>query len=1053
MRKIYLLCILVLVSSFSFAQSASDSIKGQIMYGSNKDNLGGVEVLSVKPHAHLGYSNSDGTFKVKAKVGDLLEFSLVGYETKKIKATYGDMIVVMVETKGGLNDVSVMSFRNVKKDLITGATQTITSEDIKDQPAASVVDLLQGKVAGLNIQNNTGQPGAIGTINMRGLNGGNVSGGNNAFLTPTSPLFVVDGVPVDANTDYSYGANTGGTGLSPIALIPPDDIESLTVLKDAAATALWGSRGAYGVIIVTTKRGKSKIPIVDFNGMYFYSSVPELRPTLGGKDERDARLKELFENDTAAYNAYAKVMANSTPFLSDSLNPYYNNATDWQSVFYLPQSNYSATLNVSGGDDKFNYKSSFNYYNQKGIIEGTGYERYSVNLNGLYQPSPQFKLMVSLNSSLGSKKNGSGVGLLQTGVATSGNASSLLPPPSRYSDNATASATLATGDNSQTLQVLPSIDITYRPIDGPVNSLSINSSTNFNLNTNVQNAYQLGYTNGNHGVTKAYNDRTETFYNRNSINYQAVVQNVHTFTAFVFDEINSKKFTPYQYNLNGSSSDYIQTPGGSDLYTSTFGTLGSATELRTAAFGGAFSYNYKRKYVLDFQYRTDKSSNNGPLAGWKTNPSLSARWNFDKEKFIQSFNNSNWLDYGSVRLSYGKTTVPTGDIFSTYGTYAGGSTYNGGQTIYIDNDQIPNTNYVPTTITELDFGFEIGLWHNKVNFIYDYYYKQNDNQSMNFDLPSTSGFSQILTNDYSSVNYGHEFTLNVSPLSEQSKWIWRLSANLTINRNILTVLPNNLRQMTTGAGGDVPILHRLGRNDITMLMYETKGVYRTESDIPISPFTGLPLQIRNNDGALTYAEVGDPAWVDVNGDYIIDDNDLLPLGNPVPRVFGGITSNLTYKSWQLTTSVSFTLLRDIINTALAERLQSYGNPLSSTYGLYPIGDIDYFSPVSNPDGKYPYPFDYRRYSAVNPFRADQTLFMEDGSYWKLGQVTLSYSVDPKFAAKLKMSQLRFYATANNVLILSPYSGPNPENVSSVGRDDSGGYPNPKTYSLGVQVRF
>src|SRR5690606_34829909 len=314
-------------------------------------------------------------------------------------------IDVRLQSSENLIDaVTVTSgYQTKERALNTGSVVTISGKDIQGQPAGDVISLLQGRVAGLNIQNNTGAPGMRGTVTIRGISNINVSGtGNESFLTPTSPLYVIDGVPVDDNTEFSYGFQQAGPGVSPASQIPPEDIEEVSVLKDAAATSLYGSRGAYGVILITTKRGKSKIPVVRYNGSAFASMVPKLRSVIGGREERMMRINQIMQFDTSYYHAVD--MVNNTPFLSDSLNAYYNNSTDWQSYFYKPTTNHTHNLNISGGDVRFNYKAALGFFDEKGIQENTGYSRYNLNMNMIYNPVDRFRLESQLNNSIQRQK-------------------------------------------------------------------------------------------------------------------------------------------------------------------------------------------------------------------------------------------------------------------------------------------------------------------------------------------------------------------------------------------------------------------------------------------------------------------------------------------------------------------------------------------------------------------------------------------------------------------------------------------------------------------------
>ncbi|HEU4610399.1 MAG TPA: TonB-dependent receptor plug domain-containing protein, partial [Chitinophagaceae bacterium] len=389
---------LTLCSADSLAQNKI-TIKGVIRDKNNNAGLAGVTISAGKPPKGIGFSNSDGAFSVSVVPGTELRFSFTGYETitRMVKPGTSSIEINMAPKDDAMTEVVVQGFKSQTRETTTGSSVVISGKDLQDVPVSNVVELLQGKVAGLNIQNNSGSPGGMGTINMRGLSSVNIS--SDGFLTPTSPLFVIDGVPVDLNTNYEYGFQGGGPGISPLALIPPEDIEQMDFLKDAAATSQYGSRGAYGVIIVTTKRGKSKVPIIQYSANFFVKSPPKLRNVIGGKEERLSRINAIMNYDTSY--AAAQALINETDFLSDSLNPYYNNATNWQDYFFRTTYNQQHNLSISGGDVKFNYKTNMNYYQESGIIENTGFKRYSLSMNANYQPTTNFKAMINLGTSLG----------------------------------------------------------------------------------------------------------------------------------------------------------------------------------------------------------------------------------------------------------------------------------------------------------------------------------------------------------------------------------------------------------------------------------------------------------------------------------------------------------------------------------------------------------------------------------------------------------------------------------------------------------------------------
>ncbi|ULT28100.1 TonB-dependent receptor plug domain-containing protein [Sphingobacterium sp. E70] len=408
-------------------------VKGTVK-GANNRPLAGVSIKLENPKRDLGKTGDDGRFVVSVPTNGVMVFSYQGYGTVKQPVTAGktEYSISMESKAQELEETVVVGYQQRKRETLTGSVVTISGKEIQDIPSGNFVDLLQGKVAGMNIQNNTGSPGMRGTIAVRGISNFNVSGsGDNTFLTPTSPLFVIDGVPIDDNSGYEYGFETAGPGVSPISMIPPEDIEDITVLKDAQATALYGSRGAYGVILVRTKRGNSKIPLVQYQGQFFMSAVPQLRKVIGGRDERMVRVEQILMNDTTLAAAIRRI--NDSPMLADSLNPYYNNSTDWQSYFYRNTYNQTHNVNISGGERVFNYKVNMNYYDENGIIANTGFKRYTVQSNMQYEPNDRFRMMANVNANLAQNQMGSGNAAMQTGVGKSVNTTSLYPAPSLFS--------------------------------------------------------------------------------------------------------------------------------------------------------------------------------------------------------------------------------------------------------------------------------------------------------------------------------------------------------------------------------------------------------------------------------------------------------------------------------------------------------------------------------------------------------------------------------------------------------------------------------------------
>ncbi|QNA45720.1 SusC/RagA family TonB-linked outer membrane protein [Lacibacter sediminis] len=1056
-------CIGILALALLFAVNAKAqnkiTVKGVVKDNAQQTAMQGVTVSTAKPSKTIATTDANGAFTVTVDAGTELVFTHSGYAAiRKTFLSSNSSVTISLSVKDNtMQEVVVQGFRQKTKETATGSSTVVSGKALQDVPVSNVVELLQGKVAGLNVQNNSGSPGGMGTINLRGISSINIS--SDGFLTPTSPLFVIDGVPVDVNTNYEYGFQSGGAGINPLALIPPEDIEQMEVLRDAAATSVYGARAAYGVIIVTTRRGKSKVPIVQYSSNFFVKAPPRLREVLGGKEERLFRIRTILDYDTSA--AAAQALINQTPFLSDSLNPFFNNSTNWQDYFFRTTYNQQHNVSIRGGDDRFNYKTNLNYYQENGIVQNTGFKRYSLSMNAQYAPTNQLRMLVSLSSSLGQKQNGSGVGLIQTGVASGGSSSSLLPSPSLFSENNSALAAARVTNNNKTANISSSLDLSYEPLKG----LRIGNLLSYNFNSGTADRFTPSFLSNGSSESYSYNDRTYTLYNRSIINFTKTLYNLHNFNAFVFNEINSYGYRANAVRLDRTANDQITGPIGYGWGSSRGGTLNNIRETRQHGYGGSVSYNFDRKYVIDFNIRFDGLSTTGSKQPYSQNPSVSARWNFNREKWLEKIT---WLSYGSARASWGRNIKPTGTIFDTYGRYIVGLPYNNNPTVTIDYATVPNENFLPETQTSTNAGIELGLFNNALQLTYETYYRSIDNQIMKIKLANTSGFAELQTNAVSLVNYGMEWSATVRMFKQSKPFQWTLSVNGAFNREILTKLPDNLRQLRQEVkdnGSDVPVIYRIGRNAISNLIYHTQGVYASTSDVPVNMATGRRQQLGSGTGY--YFQGGDPRWTDVNGDYIIDEKDLLPIGNPIPKVNGGILSQMQFKNFQLNINASYTLFRDLLNASLSKTMQNFGNPASvgsngqpiQPGALVPIDQYNYWKPSGSDKGsgtvnaQYPNPFDFRRAGVMQPFRSNQTLFLEDGSYWKINNIVLAYNMDRKFISRFKMTSCRLTLTANNVFTFSNYSGPDPELVTQLGRDNSGGYPNARSYAVGLNVQF
>lgn len=1055
MRNIVYILIAVCLGSF-FNVKAQDRNTVTGVVHDSKTNLP-VTDATIIAGARGSQTDSSGRFSIVAPPGTKIIVSHIGYlqATHVVKEGENNITIRIVEDEQSTSNEEVVTvgFTKRAKTLSTAATYIITADDIKDQPVSNLSDALQGKIPGVNIQNNNGMPGARGAIFQRGLSSLNVSGsGDQAFLESSQPLYVIDGVPIDVNNDYEYGFTQAGPQANPLNVIPAEDVESVEVLKDAAATVLYGSRGVNGVWIINTKKGKTEKPEVNYSGNVNVSLVPKLREVVGGRLERDIRLNQILNNNINN-NPYAGARyANSLLFLSDSLNPYYNNSTDWQSYFYGPVVGQSHNLSFRGGSPAFNYKVNVGYTNQKGIIRNTGFKRYNINMNTTYQKN-KFTMFAAINAANKTANNGSGAGLLQQGVASSGAASTLLPPPDIYNTDALAAFKLQNDDLIKTL--MSNLDMNYKILPNLIfrtlGSIEYNSYNSNAFYPSFLNSRDYGIEVGSDPKSQynSYNRITNKYYNRNQLSYSVSFnEEKHNFSTYIFNDLDIYLDKTSKLLLYGSPNDNIIGPYGYNLGQSVYGILGAPRNERIFGYGGNISYNYLQKYILSLDLRRDRTSVNGPMVGFSTNPAISGRWNFYKEKFVQDWN---IFSNGAIRASWGKNIVPQGDIFTLYGRYLPQGTYMGQPTVGQSYETAPNAFFKPKSATTFNLGVDIAFKKIGLAITYEGYYRTIEDHLWSVDLPDEQGYNKFGTNDASMVNYGHELNMSMPILNKGFKWF--ASANAAYNKNILTRLPNNwgeqiLYPSSDPAGLNVPIFYKVGINSLSNLLYISNGVYATDAEVPVDPNSGKKQRIGNN-----FLKAGDPRFADINGDYIIDARDLVPVGDPMPKVTGGFTNRFTYKNYSLTLNTVFTLFRDVINTPLAEKFRAYYEPDKLSRSFPSLDGYNVWMPGNTSGASYAYPYDYERNKLMDVYRYNQTLFMEDGSYFKILSATFSYQFDKAFLRRLKIRDMRAFVTGQNLYTYTKYSGPNPETVTDLGRDLRSSYPYPKIVSFGINATF
>ncbi len=1052
--KLQKLIILILsIFSLQFAYAQNQNLRGRVVDESN-NGIAGVTVVNAATNRAITATDDNGNFGVSVAPNTALIFKAVGFNQRRVtvRANQTTLTVQMSSTQDQVEEVVVRGYVARKKENTTGSSFTLGEKDIRDVPTANLEQLMQGKVPGLNVQVNTGAPGFRGSTQIRGLSTLSTTGsGSESILMPTSPLYVIDGVPMDADRASEFGLQQQGPGISPLSLIPPEDVQSIEILKDAQATSLYGSQGAYGVIIITTKRGNSPVPRINYTHSTFLKTPPKLRETLGGNLERQIKIWQII-NNARTQAEIDRIM--QTPMLADSLNAFFNNSTNWQSLYYQNTFNQNHNLSLDGGNEILSYKSNLGYYGETGVIKNTGFNRYSANLRMDYRPTKRFEFTGQVFAQLGKQNKGDGTGILQTGVSTGGMNSTLLPPPGFFSaDNDYIAAIRTKNDNSSKL-IRPYVEGKFEILPG----LRLQSAMSYEFASNNEDKFTPAAAAGQFSEVYSFAGRESNLYNRNILNYTKDINEDHNIFINLFNEVRHNQRQNTITKQARTPNDQFEGPLGFDGYFSRGGgVLSNFRNEKALSFALATTYSYKSKYILDLSYRLDGSSANGFKNLYTKNPAVGVRWNAHHEEWIKSLP---WINLASLRFTWGVNVMPTSTLERIYGKYDISGLYNQINGIGINYEFIPNPNLLPVTSMQYNLGVDLTFLNNKIEIIYDTYYKKVDNLLFESFLNNTSGFDKLHSNDAGLANYGHEIALNFRPLSVNSPFNWTLSINGAYNQDILLQLPSNFRGQFIKWDDQSDKLHmvnRVGTSALSNYLLQNIGVYATDADVPVDPATGL--RYRTSDG--TFFQAGDPIYVDRNGDYILDNRDYTRAGNTQPLWTGGVQNTLNYKNFQLSVYASYTAKRTILNYALAQRLSLYNNPYGGNLvggqsngatAIVPIENLD----IWMKDGdiaKYPYPYDFSRNGSVQPFRYDQTLWEENGSYFKINNIIFAYVFDRDMLRRFKLDRFRIYASMDNVYTFSSYSGPNPENVTSLGRDASNGYPVPRTYTLGFNLSF
>ncbi|RFS26265.1 SusC/RagA family TonB-linked outer membrane protein [Chitinophaga silvatica] len=1018
----------------------------------------GVELpgVSVK---EVGTSNGtistpEGKFTLTLKgTSEKLSVSFIGFETQTISLTTGNTYkIVMKPDQKSLKDVVIIGYQEVKRKTVTAAVSSVKGKEIENLPSPSFDQLLQGRAAGLAVQNFTGEPGVRGSFVVRGNT--SLSRTSSNIRTLSSPLFVIDDIPISSDDAAAFD----NTGTNYIAGLNPNDIESVDILKDASAAAIYGSRGANGVVIVKTKRGKTGKPQINFSTYAGLVEKPKFETVYGGAEERRFKMDYLQKKLT-----FDQLETKIPILLTDSLNPALNGNMDWQDLFFRNGMLQNYDLSVSGANESINYRISGNYYDEDGTVRGTGYKRYTASAAVGMKMSEKVNVNSLFRLSRGDRSRGRGVfpGEDIIPLKNGQYLSSLFNlrdielanmvgnyPGSRdknLNDDITASITL-------------NYDLTPK--------IRFSSTGSIQSSVNSRDIFRPGALDP---LGVAYMQSSRSRYENlnldNTLTYNTSVANKdHHINVLLGNTINNVK---NEYTGIGSGSlgnDNLKVVQGYDtrflLYKDKYGNLVSGSDYQSAGMLSFFSrvnYDYKEKYLLSFAYRADASSRFGRDSRWGYFPSASAGWNISDEPFMEPL--KKWVDMLKIRGSFGITgSLPSGYYlpYNTYntnqGTYGGsnGVTYNGVNPITPNfSDGVAQNGLTWEQAKQSNIGIDATFLNGRVSVIFDAFNRGTSRKLFDILLPATTGYDKVNTNAIDIRNTGLEFNIQGRVFSPQSKFQWNPGLILSFVKNQIVSLPDGGRDIIVNDEnlGMSYILSK-GRSINEFYMMKSLGVYSTSKDIPFNPYTGEKLTYWNGNHTV---QAGDFIWVDQNGDYDVWDwNDKISAGNPNPFCTGSLSNNFTYGRWSLQVYMTFTLGRDIYNKYMSDRLVGLATNYANIAAIDPKSINTWEKEGDQAKYSELIPYGKGYYYQFLPF---SSAFIENGSWARIKYLNLAYSMGPKFLERTKLNKVQFYGVIDNLAMFQRSSVPDAEAVDERGTFNGAGYPLPKKFTLGVNIGF
>ena len=1020
-----------------YAQNTT--LKGVIVDETDTPLIGAT--VQVKGTSTGSITDFDGNYTIKANKGAVITFSYIGYKTQEIKFTGQPTVnIKMVPDNQTLDEVVVVGYGTMKRSDLTGSVASIAAKDVEGFKTSSVAGALGGQIAGVQITSTDGTPGAGFSINIRGV--GTLTG-------DSSPLYIVDGFEVD---DIDYLSNS--------------DIESIEILKDASSSAIYGARAANGVVLISTKSGKIGKPIINYNGSASYRKISKKLDVLSPYEF----VKLQGEVNSKYSDSYFKTGNddNGNPYRYQSLDDYIGvSGVNWQDETFNPTWSQDHSLSIMGGTEDTKYNASFSRYIENGIFKNSGFNKTTGKFRLDQKLSKSLSFNFTVNYALTNRE----------GVGTSGDSgrfnmlaqilsarptgglkltdeellASAIDPEMLESGESLAQVnpvkqTESVTNNKRAEMWAGNASATWQIIKG----LTFKTSGTYNTTNNRTDIFykdgsKEAYRNGQKPYGRTQMGRDVRWTNSNNLTWKQKVKK-HNYDIMLGHEV-SFKSTEY---LLGEAMDFPFDNLGNDylgLGATPSRVESSYSEKTLLSFFARGNYNYDNRYLFTATVRADGSTVFSNKNKWGFFPSFSAAWRVSEEAFMKDVE---WVSNFKVRLGWG---IVGNDRISNYlsmDLYEANKYGIGNNTVTVlTPKQLKNANLKWEGASSVNLGVDLGFFDNRLNVTADFFIKDTKDLLLAQSLAHVTGFDSQMQNIGKIQNKGIELSFNSTNIQTRN-FTWQTNFNISFIKNTLKGLASGVESMYARSGFDsnftaYDYIATVGQSLGLIYGYEFDGIYQS-SDFYTTPDNQLILKegITNN---ARYGTVkpGVVKYKDQDGDGIITTNDRTVIGNAMPKWFGGITNTFNYKGIDFSFMFQFNYGNDIYN---ATRLYATQSRSGRRNMLAEVADR--WSPT-NASNKVPSQDGY----IVNDV---YSRFIEDGSFLRLKNITLGYTLPHKWTRKFHASKLRIYATGQNLFCISGYSGYDPE-VNSASSNpmtpglDWGAYPKSRVFTFGIDLQF